>query len=1101
MSFVHLHVHSNYSLLRGADTVEDLALQASRHGMTALALTDRNNLYGAVPFQTACDEYNIRPIFGAELVTDNASCVALVKNDTGYATLCRAITALQLHEGQDPFDLAGHLAGDREGLVILSTDAGLLTSLKVASGPADLYVEIGLGPTRVLSCRAHQQTGLPLAATGPVWFVHPEDFKRHRLLTAIGLNTTLRGVPPAELAHADNWLMPPAMMAKQFAGFPEALANTQHIADQCRHRLELNVLRLPKYPFTNGRPAQEVLRKKVEAGLYRRYGSVSDTVRAQVEREMEIIRDLGYADYFLIVSDIVDAAKAMGIPTCGRGSAANSVVSYVLELTHVEPLAHNLYFERFLNRGRSDCPDVDIDFSWRDRDRVIDWVYRRYGRDRVAMISTHVTFAARGAVREIAKVWGLPPEEISHITKRLPSGWDSGGPITEWMAKDPRSAGLPVHEEPWTTIFALAEELNGFPKHLGVHAGGLVIAPTALTDYLPLQRAAKETDDGRVVVTQWDMYPVEDMGLVKIDLLGNRSLAVIDDAINAVEANTGRRIEYSCFNPVDDPQTREIVRKGDTMGCFYIESPSMRNLLKKLDCHTFDGLVAASSIVRPGIASSGMMQAYIERFHYVRRHGRHDPSWYLHPAMRKALWETYGVMAYQEDVLKVAEAIAGMNPGDSDGLRKAMSKKRDFVAIERYRQLFVGGALARGLKRNTVDELWRQIESFSGYSFCKAHSASFALVSYQAAYLRAHHPAEFMAAVLSNYGGYYSSFAYISEARRMGLRVLLPCVNRSMWHYTGADDWIRVGLGQLRHIHCDSVLALLRERERRGPYRNLADILHRVPIPAADVEVLIRAGALDSIADGHNRPELLRQLVLGTRGKKGTRRSKKSRGALHTPLHDSTHTDKGVYNTPFPMARPDGSRFRAAASDRQQEHAQSDAGQLALFPMPSLPDVEPVRDYDWQRVLSAESDCIGYTVSAHPLSLFRRELQKYAVIRATELERHIGKTVTLVGWQVTRKRLRTKQDDPMVFVTFEDTYALYETVIFPRQYQRFAGLTMQPGPFIVIGQVTEEYGAVTVIVKDLHLLGRQDRDDAPSPKYDVPPRAASITNAPSFQRT
>ncbi|MBD3297184.1 MAG: hypothetical protein GF341_00880, partial [candidate division Zixibacteria bacterium] len=631
------------------------------------------------------------------------------------------------------------------------------------------------------------------------------------------------------------------------------------------------------------------------------------------------------------------------------------------------------------------------------------------------------------------------------------------------------------------------------PKHLGVHAGGLVIAPTALTDYLPLQQAAKETDDGRVVVTQWDMYPVEDMGLVKIDLLGNRSLAVIDDAINAVEANTGRRIEYSCFNPVDDPTTKEMVRKGDTMGCFYVESPSMRNLLKKLDCHTFDGLVAASSIVRPGIASSGMMQAYIERFHYVREHGEHDPSWYLHPAMRKALWETYGVMAYQEDVLKVAEAIAGMNPGDSDGLRKAMSKKRDFVAIERYRQLFVGGALAKGLERKTVDELWRQIESFSGYSFCKAHSASFALVSYQSAYLRAHHPAEFMAAVLSNYGGYYSSFAYISEAKRMGLRVLLPCVNKSMWHYTGAGDWIRVGLGQLRHIHFDSVLALLRERERHGPFRNLADILHRVPIPAADVEVLIRAGALDAIAGQRNRPELLRQLVLGAHGRKGTRRSKTSRGVLHTHLHD---TDKGVYNTPLPMARPDGSQLRTAARERQRDNAQSDTGQLALFPAPELPEVDPVRDYDWQRVLASESQCIGFTVSAHPLSLFRRELKRFSVIRATELDRFIGKTVTLVGWQVTRKRLRTKQDEPMVFITFEDTYALYETVIFPRQYQKFASLTMRPGPFVVVGQVTEEYGALTVTVKDLHLLVETDDDTAPPPKYDVPPKAKPAVNTP-----
>ena len=1077
MSFVHLHVHSNYSFLRGADTVEDLAMHARQQGMTALALTDRNGLYGAVPFQKACDEYDLKPIFGAELVTANASCVALAKNAHGYAALCRAITALQLHNGLESFDLSTQLASDRDGLVILSQDADLLTALLAQTGPHDLYVEFRPDASRVQARAVQQRTGLPLVATNNVWFARAEDIARHRLLTAIGLNTSLDDIPPGELAAPGHWLVPSAMMEKALADCPEAIANAIAIAEQCEHRLDLGTLRLPKYPFGNGRPAFAVLRDKVEAGLLRRYGTISEGVRRQVEREMAIIGDLNYADYFLIVSDIVDAAKAMSIPTCGRGSAANSVVSYVLELTHVEPLAHNLYFERFLNRGRSDCPDVDIDFSWRDRDRVIDWVFRRYGRDRVAMISTHVTFAARGAVREIAKVMGVPPDEITRVTKRLPSGWERGA-IAEAVAKDPRAFNLPVDEEPWATIFTLAEQLNGFPKHLGIHAGGIVIAPSALTDYLPLQQAAKETDDGHVVVTQWDMYPVEDMGLVKIDLLGNRSLAVIDDAIASVEVNTGRRIDYSCFNPVDDPQTQAIVRRGDTMGCFYIESPSMRNLLRKLDCSTFDGLVAASSIIRPGIASSGMMQAYVERFHYVRQHKRHDPSWYLHPAMRMALEETYGVMAYQEDVLKVAEAIAGMSPEDSDGLRKAMSKKRDFVAIERYRQQFVGGALANGLEREVVDELWRQIESFSGYSFCKAHSASFALVSYQAAYLRAHHPAEFLAAVMSNYGGYYATFAYVSEAKRLGLRVLLPCVNESAWHYTGAADWIRVGLGQLRGVHYDSMLALLQERRHGGQFADFADFLHRVPMPDKEVEVLIRSGAFDGIAAGKNRPQLLRQLAM--------RPDKPRRQVCPAPV---TAEDSASARRTY-FARTDGGQLRR----RDLAHVRGvgePSPQLALFPAPPLPEVGEVRDYDWRRVLAAEAECIGFTVSAHPLALFRKELKRYSVIRATDLDHYVGKRVTLIGWQVTRKRLRTRKDEPMVFITFEDTFGLYETVIFPREYRRFAPQTMSAGPFVVIGDVTEEYGALTVTVKDLRLLTEpetvNERTSAPEPKYDVPP--------------
>jgi error-prone DNA polymerase len=432
-----------------------------------------------------------------------------------------------------------------------------------------------------------------------------------------------------------------------------------------------------------------------------------------------------------------------------------------------------------------------------------------------------------------------------------------------------------------------------------------------------------------------------------------------------------------------------------------------------------------------------MMQAYIERFHYVRQHGKHDPSWYLHPGMRDALAETYGVMAYQEDVLKVAEAIAGMSPEDSDGLRKAMSKKRDFVAIEGYRRQFVSGARDHGCSREVADEMWRQIESFSGYSFCKAHSASFALVSYQAAYLRAHHPAEFIAAVLSNYGGYYATFAYVSEAKRMGLRVLLPCVNQSERHYTGADDWIRIGLGQMRHVHHDSIGQLIAERIRNGPFHDLGDFLSRVPISVPEVEILIRSGAFDAIAHGKNRPELLRQLIL--------------------------------------------SRSRHDGGGRQRERSQP-----TLFPEAALPDVPPVRDYDWEHVLACEAECIGFTASVHPLTLFKDQLKRYSIVKAGDIERHIGKTITLVGWQVTRKRLWTRKDEPMVFITFEDTSGLYETVIFPREYRRLASLTMNAGPFVLKGQVTEEYGAVTVTVKDMRLLkGKPSLPDKASETLDT----------------
>ncbi|MFC1475511.1 DNA polymerase III subunit alpha, partial [Candidatus Zixiibacteriota bacterium] len=619
-------------------------------------------------------------------------------------------------------------------------------------------------------------------------------------------------------------------------------------------------------------------------------------------------------------------------------------------------------------------------------------------------------------VREIAKVWGVPPKDITRITRQLPWGWDDQ-PISEIVKNDPRARHLPVNEEPWRSIFDLAGQINGFPKHLGIHAGGIVISPTPLTDFVPLQPAAKEIASGRVVVTQWDMYPIEDAGLVKIDLLGNRSLAVIKDVIHAVHKNTGKQIDYTRFDPTQDQRTQQIIRRGETMGCFYIESPSMRNLLLKLDCCTFDGLVAASSIIRPGIASSGMMQQYIIRSLHNRHRDNHADSWYLHPLMRQALGETFGVMAYQEDVLKVAMMVARMSPEDSDGLRKAMSKKRDFVAIEGYRRQFITGALAHGCRLDTVKELWRQIESFAGYSFCKAHSASFALVSYQSAYLRAHHPAEFMAAVLSNHGGYYSTRSYISEAQRLGLRILPPRVNESELDFTGADDWVRIGLAQLQHVHHDNLERLVDERNRHGPFNDFADFLQRVLLPPSEVDSLIRAGVLDCIAGGLNRPQLVRQHAL------------------------------------YQACGPEGK-----------------GGSPGLFGPSALPPVPPVRDYTHEQKLAAENETLGFVVSVHPLQMFADKFRRFPTVKATDLARYIGRSIRLAGWQVTRKRLRTKQKEPMAFITFEDDTALYETVVFPREYRRFAPIISAPGPFLVAGEVTEELGALTVTVSGLQLL-------------------------------
>ncbi|MFQ5749465.1 MAG: DNA polymerase III subunit alpha, partial [Planctomycetota bacterium] len=709
-------------------------------------------------------------------------------------------------------------------------------------------------------------------------------------------------------------------------------------------------------------------------------------------------------------------AMGRGILHCGRGSAANSLVAWLLGFTHVDPVRHDLYFERFMNAGRSDFPDVDLDFAWDERDAVLDHVRRCFGRERVAMIGTHVTFGLRGAVRELAKAMGVPASEIEPFSRALP-GRLRGPPDGERLRADPRCARLPLRAEPWRTILVQAAALQGFPRHLGVHPGGVVIAPAPLTDHLPLQLARKQTGAGRMVITQWDMEPVEKVGLLKIDLLGNRGLAVIRDTVEAVKRNLGLPIDLDRLDPQGDQRTCSLLERGETMGCFYVESPGMRGLLRKLRCRDFATLVAASSIIRPGISSSGMMQAYVERHHFVRRRGRHDPSWYPLPCLRAILGETYGVMAYQEDVLKVVQEAAGMTAAEADGLRRSMSHKRSHEKMASFRESFLEGARRRGAGEALARELWRQIESFAGYSFCKAHSASYARVSFLSAYLRAHHPAEFLAAVLANGGGFYTTFAYLAEARRMGLRLELPCVNRSGDDFQGADGGVRLGLAQVNGLGAAVRARILEARRRAGPFQGLEDFGERVRPAPSEWEALVRAGALDGLPDGMTRPERMRAAALWAHSFRGP-----GRGARLFP-------DGAVRRPPPPAA-----------------------------------------EYSPRRRLAQEAEALGFLVSAHPLALFGEAIRRTHAVPARELGRHVNRRVRLVGWQVTNKPVTTRGGRPMMFMSFEDTTAIYETILFPRVYRRLAPWLLTRGPYLLEGIVREEYGALTVEVDALRLL-------------------------------
>ncbi len=847
MAFVHLHTHSSSSPMWGVPTVEALCQAVKDQGQEFLALTDTNGLYGAIRFLDVAREHGLKPIIGAELVSGQHRAVLLAKNPTGYANLCRILSARHCDAS---FDVIETVDRHRTGLVILSDDPIAVTAWQ-AESKDDLYVELTPGPTLQNAVALSRRLRLPPVATTRAAFIHPTDYQAHRLLRAIAENTTLSRLNPDHCALPSQWLMPEPMLARYLPHVPEAVTNTRLIAEQCHTDWDFKQTIFPSFRQLSSSNAVKTLHRKTYDGAIWRYGTLSAAVQERIEKELTVIRDKGYADYFLVVDEIVRQAPH----TCGRGSAAASIVSYCLGITHVDPIRHNLLFERFLNPGRHDPPDIDVDFPWDERPAILDWVFKQYGHQHAAMVANQNTLATRASLREIAKVYGLPAAEIGKALNFLQRRADfvnvqPGKTVQDWAQDVCRALNL---RKPWPEILYWSTQLDGHFRNLGLHPGGVVLVPDEIRRYVPVEISASG-----LPVIQWEKDQTEEAGLVKIDLLGNRSLAVIRDAIAAVARNTGHVIDYATWDPLTDPATNDLIRSGETMGCFYVESPATRLLLKKLWAgmppnrrvvtDVFEYLVVVSSIIRPA--------ANVFADEFVRRaHGQRYQS--LHPLLDEVLAETHGIMVYQEDVMKVAVALGGFSVEDGDQLRKVLSKKHKARQLRDYQRQFYEGATVRGVEQHVIDAIWAMIMSFAGYSFCKPHSASYAQVSFKSAYLRAHYPAEFIAAVVSNQGGYYSAFAYLSEGRRMGLTILPPDINTSVWAYHGSGTTVRVGLMQIKGLQEDLVKQIIAKRETHSPYRSLSDFLNRVKLDYAQAKLLIKAGCFDSIAGELTRPALL----------------------------------------------------------------------------------------------------------------------------------------------------------------------------------------------------------------------------------------------------
>jgi error-prone DNA polymerase len=992
MNFIHLHTHSHYSMMRGTADPESLCREVLNRGMDTVALTDTNGLYGLVFFIQTALEMGVRPIVGAEVVTSGERAVLLVKNREGYSNLCRVLTHRHC---EDNFVLSKDLESRNEGLVILSDTVSLLRCLK---GKADLYVELMGGRTHRDLLEFSRSEKIPPVVTNGVFFLDQEEHHLHCLLRAVDLNTKLSRVPEREIAPQSAWLMPPDAMAACFPYARGALENTEIIAEECRFLPDFKSTLYSEFDGLDRRGVMNSLRRKCREGALNRYDSITPVVRKRLEYELGIIEEKGFGSVFLIMEDIVRQSPR----TCGRGSAAASIVSYTLGITHVDPLKHNLFFERFLNPGRKDPPDIDVDFPWDERDDILDYVFQKYGPERSAMVTNHVGFRLRAAVREVAKVYGIPEGEIKQVTDRLSHLWTWREDTIEAVVDThPLFKGLTL-DPPWPEILRWASRLRGMIRYLSVHCGGVVIVPDALHRYVPVENAPKG-----VRIIQWEKDQTEDGGLVKMDLLGNRSLAVIRDALDAVRRNTGEVILYQDLNPLDDPATQNLIRRGDTLGVFYIESPAMRQLQKKTGAGDYEHLVIHSSIIRP--AANNYINEYVRRL----KGKSYKP---LHPILDRVLGETYGIMVYQEDVTKIAMAMAGFSAVEGDGLRKSLSKKRNARQLSEYRDRFFKGALARGVSIKVTEEVWQMILSFSGYSFCKPHSASYAMVSFKSAWLRTHYPAEFMAAVISNRGGYYSAFAYLSEARRMGLKVEPPDINESNRVYTGKEKAIRVGLMQLKGLKESALDAVLEERKKNGLYLTFENFLHRTPLDPSDMRVLIKAGCFDSLTGERTRAELLWQVYAGRK--------------MKTP---SSQTELPLFDT-------------------------------EILQIPKL------GHYDFRTMLLHEVEVLGFPLSVHPLDFYRNCLEGLQYIPARDMEKYVGRQVTMIGWWVTNKLVYTKKEEPMSFISFEDTTALYETVFFPNAFRRFCSRWTQVRPYILKGKVEEDLGALSLNVQEMRFL-------------------------------
>ncbi|MBN1441129.1 MAG: DNA polymerase III subunit alpha [Planctomycetes bacterium] len=1079
---IPLHVQSHYSLRGGTASVARLVERASALGLPALALTDEENLYGQVIFHRAARQRGIRPVTGVELRGTPASLapplprdprdprhpgsapaaraleaarsrrdrreppaervVLLARSREGYENLCRILTRRRCRGVEDPVESVRGLAG---GLFLLTDSTALLERLISAAeehGSPErsslrlLLVRPAPDQPEASIIEASRRLEIPLVADLDIALLDPEDYDLHRLRAAIHENALFSEVERRRLVKSRERCFRSIRDAHRiFRDVPGAVRETYRVSEAC----DLDLLRQrPIFPAISLPPGESAYSRLMDLclrGIRERYGRASQKVLERLTMELGIIEKLGFCEYFIAVGEIVRFARERSIEVVGRGSGAGSLVTFLLGITNVDPLAHRLYFERFLHPRRSDLPDIDIDLCWIRRDEVIRHVYEAYGEDRVAMISSHVTFQPRSALQETLKAFGIPPREAVRHSRCLPhlhGEIASSAPLRELIQGSPHRRSLPLDEMPFSTALPLADRLLHLPHHLSVHPGGIVIADRPIDGYVPLEPAAKG-----IIVTQYDKDSIEEIGLVKIDLLGSRCLTELQETLEWIE-NDGARLTLRDI-PDEDPMTLDLLAEGRTVGCFQLESPAMRHLLRKMRPRRMRDCIAAVALIRPGAAAAGAKDAYIRRVH------GEEPEAYDHPSLRPILEETRGTVIYEEDVMCIASAIAGIDLAAGDLLRSAIKKSRHDDELAELENDFLRRAIHNGVEPHAARRVWNDLRRFASYCFSKAHASGYGVLAYQSAYLKAHHPAAFACALLNNHAGMYSTRTIAEEVRRMGVSILPPCINRSDSRFIleaqpDGRTAVRTALARIKGLSSASQEAIVRER----PFRSLLDLIRRTSIPRREVEALILSGAMDSLPPSGsgldrprpNHPQLLWEL-------ESTYAKERGRGSLGFLSDEACRLD-----------------------------------------YPPLEDDPPLRR------LQNELRTLEMTLSGHPVAPLREDLRRIGAIRCAEALDRIGQPVRVAGILAAVRRVRTSHGQFMQFVTIEDETDLLEATLFPRVYERHARILRGLGPYVFEGTIEEDHRAVSLRVE--RVMAKIPRIRSPAMRSPAEIQQASI---------